>query len=107
MSKGEAILPANRQSVPTTSRNCPINGIVRSTIGPRANYWFDFSMKLAEGQASAGRNLDGPGILENVLPHTHATQPKARGKFVKRLRMRPNAGIQVHKFRGEKTVEIP
>ena len=76
MSKGEAILPANRQSVPTTSRNCPINGIVRSTIGPRANYWFDFSMKLAEGQASAGRNLDGsryPGKRSSTYAR-HATE---------------------------------
>lgn len=51
----------NRESTPPRPlpRNYPINGIVRSTIGPRANYWFDFSTSWTsrERERERGRSL--------------------------------------------------
>ena len=101
----------NRESTPPRPlpRNYPINGIVRSTIGPRANYWFDFSTSWTSRERererqvplSPGRPLEGPGIWKTqTFLSTHTVQPN-RGNFVETLL---NLAIQV---RGEKSTRNP
>ena len=77
-----AILPANRQSVPTTSRNCPINGIVRSTIGSEGKLLVRLLDATRRGAGlSAGRNSMVQVSWKTFFRIRTSTQLKARGKF--------------------------